>query len=29
MKDYSESMYKLGIFAPPPRKAALVGPGKK
>ena len=22
VKDYSESMYRLGIFAPPPRKAA-------
>ena len=29
IKDYSESMYKLGVFAPAPRKAALVGPGAK
>lgn len=29
IKDYCESMYKLGLFAPQPRKAALVGPGAK
>ena len=30
IKDYSESMYKLGVFAPPPRKAAVIGgPVKK
>ena len=27
IKDYSEEMYKLGVFAPPPRKAAVKGPG--
>ena len=29
IKDYCESMYKLGIFAPQPRKAAVIGPGTK
>lgn len=25
IKDYSESMYRLGVFAPPARKAAIIG----